>query len=143
MKKHFLLFLFAFICCFGNAQGMSSKLTAADSLYFHYLEVFREQLMEPRYKLYPTQNNWTFLKLDTMTGQIWQIQYSVDDSPRMEYTLDDSDRIYSWDEHICGRFELYETKNIYNFILLDKINGRCWQVQWSFERANRGVIPIY
>ena len=27
-----------------------------------------------RYKLYPTQNKWTFLELDTQTGRIWQVQ---------------------------------------------------------------------
>lgn len=143
MKKLLTLLLFVFACCFVDAQNISPKLTTADTLYLQYLDIFREQLMEPRYKLYPTQNNWTFLKLDTMTGQIWQVQYSIDSNPRMEYTLDDSERIYSWDEHICGRFELYETKNIYNFILLDKIEGRCWQVQWNFDINKRFVIPIY
>ena len=27
-----------------------------------------------RYKLYPTQNTWTFLELDTQTGRVWQVQ---------------------------------------------------------------------
>ena len=33
-----------------------------------------------RYKLYPTQNTWTFLELDTQTGRVWQVQYSVQGS---------------------------------------------------------------
>lgn len=28
------------------------------------------------------------------------------------------------------------------FILLDQINGRTWQVQWSLEPEKRIVIPI-
>ena len=32
---------------------------------------------QTQYKLFPTQNMWTFLKLDTMTGKIWQVQYST------------------------------------------------------------------
>ena len=118
-------------------------LSQKDSLLFRYLEAYHTQLREPRFRLFPTQNTWTFLKLDTMTGQIWQVQYSVDKSPRMEYVLDDDIRIYSWDRQICGSFTLYETKNMYNFILLDTIDGRCWQVQWSIEVKNRGVLRIY
>ena len=30
-----------------------------------------------RFKLFPTENMWTFLKLDTQSGKIWQVQYSV------------------------------------------------------------------
>lgn len=40
------------------------------------------------------------------------------------------------------RFKLFPTQNIYNFILLDKIDGKTWQVQWSFDEANRAVLPI-
>ena len=45
-----------------------------------------------RYRLFPTQNMWTFLKLDTMTGQIWQVQYSVKgDDYRFETSLSSLD----------------------------------------------------
>lgn len=42
-----------------------------------------------------------------------------------------------------GRFFLYPTSNMYNFILLDQIDGRTWQVQWSTEEKNRMVLGIY
>ncbi len=29
-----------------------------------------------------------------------------------------------------------------NVVLLDQIDGRVWQVQWSQEAANRAIIPI-
>ena len=47
-------------------------------------------------------------------------------------------------EHLSfkGRFELYSTQNIYNFILLDRIDGKVWQVQWPFDEENRAVVPI-
>lgn len=118
-------------------------LTARDSLFFSYLQSYQSQLREPRYRLFPTQNNWTFIKLDTLTGQLWQVQYSVDDSPRMEYTLDSEIRLRSYQEPICGRYTLYETKNMYNFILLDTIDGLLWQVQWSIDEKNRAVLRIY
>lgn len=40
------------------------------------------------------------------------------------------------------RFKLFPTQNIYNFILLDRIDGKTWQVQWAFEEGNRAVMPI-
>lgn len=128
------------------AQKPASKVSAVakDSVLLDYLEGYKNQLREPAFKLYPTENIWTFLKLNTATGQIWQVQYSVNsDSPRMESVLDDDVRIYSWDDVICGRFELVPTKNMYNFILLDNIKGKCWQVQWSIDRDNRFVLPIF
>ncbi|HEV3218228.1 MAG TPA: hypothetical protein VGZ48_00545 [Candidatus Acidoferrales bacterium] len=42
-----------------------------------------------------------------------------------------------------GRFTLYPTENIYNFLLLDQIDGRVWQVQWNWDSpAKRFVLPI-
>ena len=121
------------------------KLTAKDSLMFDYLDTYVSQLREPRFQLFKTQNMWTFLKLDTMTGQIWQVQYSVDGGEyRFETSLDTNPRISEYyDEPICGRFTLYPTENTYNFILLDQIDGRCWQVQWNIDSNKRFVIRIY
>ena len=95
-----------------------------------------------RYKLYPTQNIWTFIKVDTQTGQLWQVQYSVnDDSNRTEYDLNPKPLITNV-TGINGRFNLYPTQNIYNFILLDQVDVRLWQVQWSLEEGNRAIFPI-
>ena len=45
-----------------------------------------------RYQLYPTENTWTFFKLDTMTGRIWQVQYSIKgDEYRFETILNNVD----------------------------------------------------
>lgn len=96
-----------------------------------------------RYKLFQTQNIWTFIKLDTQTGQMWQIQYSVEgEEKRFEYELNRQILVVEGIEQINGRFELYPTKNIYNFVLLDQISGQCWQVQWSFDEDKRMVLPI-
>jgi hypothetical protein len=102
-----------------------------------------DQLREPCYKLYPTDNAWTFLKLNTATGQIWQVQYSVKGSDYRYETELSTNQLVFGNADICGRFELYKTQNLWNFILLDKFDGRCWQVQWSQDRDNRAVIRIY
>lgn len=43
-----------------------------------------------------------------------------------------SQREISENENI-GRFTLYPTENMYNFILLDQIDGDVYQAQWSME----------
>lgn len=96
-----------------------------------------------RYKLYPTENMWNFLKLDTCTGCVWQVQFVVNGDNRMQSWF-----IFpqlKWDESWepmdnIGRFELYPTQNMYNFLLMDKKNGRIWQIQWSIDPDNRGLI---
>ena len=93
------------------------------------------------YKLYPTSNMWNFLKLDTRNGRIWQVQWSTEDDKRFETVLS-SIFIVPKDEEIDGRFALYPTTNIYNFIMLDQVNGKAYQVQWSFDANNRGIWPI-
>ena len=92
------------------------------------------------YRLFSTKNKWTYIKLNTRNGQMWQVQYSLEDNNR-EDSLSLITRV-SEEEEKNGRFFLYPTQNIYNFILLDQIDGRVWQVQWSIEEKNRMVIRI-
>ena len=93
------------------------------------------------YRLFPTQNMWTFIKLNTRNGQMWQVQYDVSGNSRLESNLSLIPLVAKEGEK-DGRFTLYITQNIYNFILLDQLDGRIWQVQWSTEAENRLVIPI-
>lgn len=94
------------------------------------------------YKLYPTSNMWTFIKLNTADGRMWQLQYDVQGDDRFEVVLNSLPLLKDGENPIAGRFELYETRNMYNFILLDQIDGRAWQTQWSMEESNRGIVPI-
>lgn len=85
---------------------------------------------------------WTFILLNTSNGQIWQVQFSINGKgKRGEQPLSFSCLAHGSDA-VNGRFELYPTENIYNFILLDQIDGRSWQVQWSLDYRDRGIIPI-
>lgn len=99
-----------------------------------------------RYKLYPTKNMWNFIKLDTRTGVITQVQYDINGDGQGEWIL--NYRILlplheSWKDAKNGRFRLYPTQNTYNFLLLDQVDGRMWQVQWSTEAKNRGIVYDY
>jgi hypothetical protein len=51
--------------------------------------------------------------------------------------------VYSVEDEIPGRFTLYATTNYYNFVLLDQIDGRTWQVQWSTNQNQMMVVRIY
>ena len=98
---------------------------------------------DARYKLYPTQNMWTFLKLDTETGRIWQVQYSVKgNDTRFEVPLNPGNIAKALKRsQKAGRFALFPTQNMYNFILLDQIDGDTYQVQWGNEE-NRMLMQI-
>ncbi len=93
------------------------------------------------YRLFPTSNMWNFIKLNTRDGRMWQVQYSLDNK-EMKYPLSLTKRVLE-DEESNGRFFLYPTQNMWTFILLDQIDGRVWQVQWSLDDEKRFVIPIY
>ena len=93
------------------------------------------------YRLFPTQNMWTFLKLNTRNGQIWQVQYSLESDYRF-VTFLNLIPLVSKDKEVNDRFTLYPTQNMYTFILLDQLEGGTWQVQWSRDPGKRFVIPI-
>ena len=94
------------------------------------------------YQLFATKNYWTFIKLDTRNGKMWQVHFKVgDDGNRGELVLN-SLPLVSEENEIKGRFTLYPTENIYNFLLLDQIEGTIVQVQWSLEAKNRGIIAF-
>lgn len=132
MKKFFLLSVLIIFLC---AMNLSAEAPFSEP----------SQNTEVQYRLFPTQNMWTFLKLDTSTGQIWQVQYSVkeEDGYRFECVLSNIDiaELYYKPKKI-GRYTLFPTKNMYNFIMLDQIDGDVFQVQWSTESENRFVLPI-
>lgn len=95
------------------------------------------------YQLFPTKNYWTFIKLDTRNGKMWQVHFTLErDGVEGEFVLN-SVPLVTKEKETTGRFTLYPTENIYNFILLDKIDGNVFQVQWSLEEKYRGVLPIY
>lgn len=133
MKKFCYLFLFS--CLFLVACSESKKENEKDV-------VDQTVLMPQNFELYPTRNMWTFLKLDTRNGKIWQVQYDVSGDNRFEVPLNGVSLVTGTQKAYEGRFSLTPTDNIYTFILLDRNDGRTWQVQWSMEEPNRMIIPI-
>jgi hypothetical protein len=70
------------------------------------------QLPTAPYRLFRTANMWIFIKLDTVTGKMWQIQFDVQGSNRGSVELN-SLELADGKEKTPGRFTLYPTSNIY------------------------------
>jgi len=125
----------------------SPTLSAKDSLYLDNLSrVVQDSYTAtiPRFKLYKTENIYNLIKLDTMTGALWQVQYSMNkNASAMEVAIDDSSLLRFFDTPVAGRYELYATNNMYTFILLDTQKGHCYQVQWSTNPNQRFRARIY
>ena len=131
MKKQ-TLFLFLLLGSISLHAQTKSKSNVVDNV---------KEIQGVNFRLFPTTNMWTFIRLDTRNGLLWQVQYSLNPENRMVTHLS-LDRLVSVNEELKDRFTLYPTQNMYNFILLDQVNGKTWQVQWSSEYANRGISPI-
>ena len=115
-------------------QKVDSLLSQIDTLI-----MINNQLLEHididlslknRYKLYPTDNIYTLLELDTKTGRIKQVQWSLDSDSEGTFTINNDDLSFGMG-YGSNSFELYPTKNMYQFILIDNTDGRKWHVQWG------------
>lgn len=133
MKAKTLTFAFLLITILSFAQSQTRQINPDQQ------KLISESTI---YQLFPTQSFWTFIKLDTRNGKMWQIHFSVkDDGEQGELVLNPLPLVIK-DKEVNGRFTLYATENIYNFLLLDQIDGNVYQAQWSMEAKYRGVTPI-
>ncbi len=123
-----------------------SLLKRVDSLFqvnndmLEHIEM--DMSLKNRYKLYKTENLYNMLKLDTETGKIEQVQWSFDDTNEGSIIINDEDLTWGFGKG-SGTFELYPTNNMYQFILLDKTDGRMWHVQWGQNSSNRWIRMIF
>lgn len=125
---------------FGRARSIEVKsmkrtlVVTASLLLFASLALGQEvRPLEPTqntdapYRLFGTRNMYTFLKLDTREGRIWQVQWG-DESSRLTVPLNLKPLVSGGN---AGRFTLYPTTNIFTFVLLDQETGDAWHVQWG------------
>ncbi len=119
------------------------KSTKTQQVISKTTKQLEKQIEVPIYQLFPTENIWTFIKLDTRNGKMWQVNFSIsEDGFKGERDLNIRSLVLN-DEEINGRFTLVPTKNIYNFLLLDQLIGKTYQVQWNDEFLYRLVKPIW
>lgn len=120
-----------------HEQKVDSLLSQIDTLLMinnqllEHLEI--NTSLKERYKLYQTENIYTFLQLDTKTGMIEQVQWSLDSDNEGSVTINSDDLTYGYG-YGSGSFELYPTKICISSYSLTKRaarNGMCngvWKV---------------
>lgn len=154
MKKVLFLFCLLSLSLSATAQKEMQRdslgINDSDSIS-HYIASLLEDIemriinngiredRKDRYKLYPTTNMYNFLKLNTKTGRIDQVQWSLDTNKEFSISINREDLSWGSDSF----FELYPTQNMYQFLLIDKSDGRMWHVQWGLEYKKRWIRRIY
>ena len=147
--KRLLLLSFVLVLLTPSYAQTNRKVMSNDSLMIKMdsLLMRQNELLEQiqfdsswkgRFKLYQTENIYTLLQLDTKTGRIKQVQWSLESKNEGSVTINDEDLSIG-----LGDFELYPTKNMYQFILMDKTVGRKWHVQWGMKDNERWIRRIW
>ena len=85
--KRIILMLVATLfaqCAFAQTpvDTLRQQQMQMDSIKIHLLTRINHHTAQC-YKLYPTDNIWTFLELETYSGRIWQVQWSTEAENRM------------------------------------------------------------
>ena len=91
-----------------------------------------------RYKLYPTENIYNFLKLDTQTGRIDQIQWSLDSKKEFSRSLNREDLSTSWSE-TANSFKLYPTQICINLSFSIKLQVVHGMFNGGYQITNVGL----
>lgn len=113
-----------------EVQALRKEIHESDSINRLFLDGIYNNIDKPRFKMYQTDNTYNLLKLDTHRGGVWQIQYRMKDVEAQVIPINSFGVVSEYDGW-DGRFELYPTKNMYTFIMLDTGTGDTYQVQWS------------
>lgn len=144
--KHTLSSLFPLLLSFmGMGMGLVITTPAAAQNNEHRQTVTSSiPNKDAKFLLFPTRNNFNFLKLNTRNGEVDIVQFSLDDSKTQFESRLESDEypLVSKEEESNGRFYLYPTTNIFNFLLMDQIDGRVWQLQWHFDSDKQFISRI-
>ena len=144
MKRLICLLALGFLACSfifaqnentGKAQGQGPSNEELVEMY-GLIPKGEKGYIAPRFKLYQTENSHILLKLNTATGAIWMLQFETNDTNAVLIPIAERDAAWVDGEGRPGRFELYSTKNMYTFIMLDTEKGTTYQVQWNTDPNN-------
>ena len=86
---------------------------------------FSTTIYAQTYKFYQTENIHNQLRLDSKTGEVYQIQ-----SDGGKFLVHPPTTL---ENEKPGRYRLYKTENMWTYILLDRFTGKLWQCQYSVE----------
>lgn len=100
MKTIPFAFIFVFVSMISLAQNQTNPNSAVQNK-----EVFENFI----YKLFPTQNYWTFIKLDTRNGKMWQVHFTIEKDGLDGELILNSIPLVGKEKEVNGRFNLYPT----------------------------------
>ncbi|MCK9230832.1 MAG: hypothetical protein M0Q23_08845 [Syntrophales bacterium] len=140
MKLHvkFLFIPFLSLCFL-----LPSFAEAADKIKFQSDPL---QRLDVRFRLFRTDNMWSYLLLDTSDGRLWHVTYTTDKEKGARLKIPINDKPFATkNSSKNGKFTLYSTDNMWNFILIDQDDGRAWQCQFTMEAKEeyRFCLPIH
>lgn len=122
------------------------KYTILAILFFLNMNLFAQVQIEENvnyiktYSILPTIHWGYLIKLNTRNGQIWQIKLNHNKTNQFEIPLTNLPLVEKQNE-VDNRFKLFPADN-QNFLLLDQINGKIWQVTWHINLEKNKVSPI-
>ena len=115
-------------------------ISAYSQTYVGSAEDWQKGRIVPNFKLVPTESIQVFLKLDTRRGLVEMVRFGSREKDRKESTIN-CIPLATGADAIPGRFELYPTEYVRTLILMDVLDGRTWQVEWSYDGTGE-LLPI-
>ncbi len=85
--------------------------------------------LSSRFKLHETQNMWTFILLDSYTGRLWQLQYTVDKDSIRGILIINEDELA--DENKKNIFYISPLTSMFQYYLTNDTTGEMWKFQWN------------
>lgn len=112
------------------------QFSAKGTDYMFYTPINRYSLSYPssndnwknRFQLFPTQNIWNFILLDSYTGRLWQVQFSSQDLDALMCIPTNETELASTSRPI---FSISPLTSMYQYYLINESNGSMWKFQWS------------
>ncbi len=122
-----------------SVQVIRNSILIANVRLLEQIEI--DLSVKNRFKLYQTEDMNTLLELDTKTGIVRQIHWALKSDEEDVYSINAND-LSNGNDLGPNVFELYATKNMYQFILINKVNGTKWHIQWGDDKDHRWIRKI-
>lgn len=84
---------------------------------------------EERFSLHETQNMWNFILLDSHTGRLWQLQYTVDENSIRGLLVINEKELA--DENKKNTFYISPLTSMFQYYLTNDTTGEMWKFQWN------------
>ena len=168
MKKLFLLF-FLPIVCFGQEDIERYKVYKTSNIYTSILldtstgQTWQIQIgisdksKRMKYVLSDTKQAYSSEEVEEKWNERieermkdWEEEYNSKPDSIVSAKIKAYSKPYTLKEYIDasiiaknGRFKLYPTDNMYNFIMVDVVNGNTYQVQWNTKSKKRFISRFW